>query len=117
MQAVTHGIWFNKWQRPPHFVSALKAQPWHDPAEFLMCALLDANAATIRVEYDAYMDKLAKRKDWDDSDTTPGLGDVGNRAGALHDGGLAKSGRWREVPLFTNCALNRDYAEHFPETV
>ena len=40
-------------------------------------------------------------KDWDDSNTTPGLSDVGARDGALHDGGLAKSGSWKEVPLFT----------------
>merc|ERR1712194_226778 len=53
----------------------------------------------------------------DDSDTTPGMGDVGARAGALHDGGLTKSGRWREVPLSTNCTLQREYAEYFPETV
>ena len=28
----------------------------------------------IKAEYEAYKQKLANRKDWDDSDTTPGLG-------------------------------------------
>jgi len=117
VQAVKVGLWYNRWQRPPHFVPTLLAKPWHDPEGFLMCRMLEANYATIRAEYDAYIDKLANRKDWDDSDTTPGLGDVGAREGALHDGGLAKSGRWREVPLFTNCTLQREYAAQFPETV
>merc|ERR1712048_582555 len=61
--------------------------------------------------------QLLNRKDWDDSDTTPGLGEVGARSGALHDGGLRKSGSWKEVPLFTNQALQRDYAKFFPKTV
>lgn len=115
--AVKNGIWYNKWQRSPHFVSTLLAKPFHDPQGFQMCRSLEENYATIRGEYDAYMDKLANRKDWDDSDTTPGLGDVGAREGALHDGGLRKSGHWREVPLFTNGTLQRDYANEFPETI
>jgi len=117
VQGVKNGIWYNKWQRPPHFVQALEAKPWHEPSKFQMCRMLEELYPTIRAEYDAYIDKLINRKDWDDSDTTPGLGDVGSRPGALHDGGLTKSGRWREVPLFTNCTLNREYAKYFPETV
>jgi len=115
--AVKNGIWYNRWQRPPHFVPTLEAKPWHDPDNFLMCRMLEANYDIIRGEYDAYIHRLENRKDWDDSDTTPGLGDVGGRAGALHDGGLTKSGRWREVPLFTNCTLQREHAEYFPETI
>lgn len=38
-------------------------------------------------------------------------GDVGNRPGALHDGGLRKSGKWQEVPLFTNCTIQREYTD------
>lgn len=115
--AVQNGIWFNKWQRPPHFVSTLVAKPFHDPKDFQMCHALEEKYPVIRAEYDAYIDKLTNRKDWDDSDTTPGLGDVGARDGALHDGGLRKSGNWREVPLFTNGTLQREYAALFPETV
>lgn len=115
--AVQHGIWYNRWQRPPHFVPTLPARPWHDPEDFDMCRALAEHAPAIRREYDAYIERLANRKDWDDSDVTPGLGDVGARAGALHDGGLAKSGKWREVPLFANCTLQHEYAVHFPETV
>jgi aspartate beta-hydroxylase len=114
---VKHGIWYNMWQRPPHLVPSLCAKPWHDPLTFPMCRALNEHYPTIRAEYDAYINKLVNRKDWDDSDRTPGLGDVGGREGALHDGGLTKSGHWREVPLFTNCTLQREYAELFPETV
>merc|ERR1711916_349455 len=46
-----------------------------------------------------------------------GFGSVGARPGALHDGGLSKSGKWLEVPLITNCTVNTDYAAHFPETM
>jgi len=116
VQAVKHGIWFNMWQRPPHFCSRLSAKPWHDPMDFAMCRALEENYSTIRDEYAAYIDKLVNRKDWDDSDTTPGLGDVGGREGALHDGGLAKSGKWREVPMFTNGTMQREYTSLFPET-
>lgn len=115
-QAVKNGIWYNTWQRPPHFVPSLNARPWHDASAFDMCRALEENYPVIRAEYDAYISKLANRKDWDDSDTTPGLGDVGGRDGALHDGGLRKSGRWQEVPLLTNCTINREYCEQFPET-
>jgi len=116
-RAVRHGIWYDRWQRPPHFVPTLPARPWHDPAGFGLCRALEEHAETIRGEYDAYIDRLVRRRDWDDADTTPGPGDVGARDGALHDGGLRKSGRWREVPLFANCALQREYAAHFPQTV
>lgn len=115
--AVRNGLWHDRWQRPPHFVPSLAARPWREPAKFALCRALHEHYPTIRAEYDAYMAKLLGRKDWDDSDTTPGLGDVGSRAGALHDGGLTKSGRWREVPLFTNGALQGQYAAEFPETV
>lgn len=117
VSGVRNGVWHDRWQRPPHFVPALAARPWRDPDKFAMCRALHEHYPTIRSEYDAYMAKLASRKDWDDSDTTPGLGDVGSRPGALHDGGLTKSGRWREVPLFTNGALQGQYAAEFPETV
>jgi len=116
-QAVKYRIWYNMWQRPPHFVESLPAKPVHDPQDFDLCRALEENYPTIRAEYDAYLQKLVNRKDWDDLDTTPGLGDVGSRDGALHDAGLTKSGKWQEVPLFTNCTLQRTYAEHFPETV
>lgn len=115
--AVKNGIWYNMWQRPPHFVTSLAAKPWHVAGEFELCRQLEQNYQVIRDEYDAYINRLINRKDWDDSDTTPGLGDVGARPGALHDGGLTKSGKWKEVPLFTNCTLQREYAEYFPETV
>lgn len=36
---------------------------------------------------------------------------MGDRPGALHDGGLRKSGKWQEVPLFTNCTMQREYTE------
>eukprot|EP00971_Amphidinium_carterae_P329093 6461378-Amphidinium_carterae.3 len=64
---------YDVWQRPPHFVPGLLAKPWHE------------HYPTIRAEYDAYMGKLQARKDWDDTDLTPGLGDVGNRPGAKRD--------------------------------
>lgn len=115
--AVRNGIWYNKWQRSPHYIPALEAKPWHDPQDFSLCCALRDSFSIIRDEYDAYISRLASRKDWDDRDTTPGFGDVGGREGALHDGGLAKSGRWREVPLFAGGALKREYAEFFPETV
>lgn len=115
--AVQHGVWYNRWQRPPHFVPSLLGRPWHDASSFPMCVMLEQHYPTIRAEYDAYVTQLANRKDWDDSDKTPGPGSVGNRPGALHDGGLCKSGTWREVPLFANLALQREYAVHFPETV
>ena len=35
---------------------------------------LEENFSVIKAEYEAYRQKLANRKDWDDSDTTPGLG-------------------------------------------
>lgn len=117
VNAVKNGIWYNMWQRPPHFVTSLAAKPWHVAGEFEMCRQLEQNYQVIRDEYDAYINRLINRKDWDDSDTTPGLGDVGARPGALHDGGLTKSGKWKEVPLFTNGTLQREYAEYFPETV
>jgi len=117
VNAVKNGIWYNRWQRPPHFVPQLEAKPWHNPQDFELCRRLEEYADVIRGEYEAYMTKLANRKDWDDSDTTPGPGDVGGRAGALHDGGLKKSGRWREVPLFANMQLQKEYATYFPETV
>ena len=41
---------------------------------------------------------------------------MGDRPGALHDGGLRKSGKWQEVPLFTNCSMQREYTELFPQT-
>lgn len=115
--AVRQGIWFNMWQRPPHFVPTLLAKPFHDAKDYRLCHALEENFSVIKGEYEAYMDRLLNRKDWDDSDKTPGLGDVGNREGALHDGGLRKSGTWREVPLFTNCTLQREYGSLFPETV
>lgn len=115
--ATKNGVWYNIWQRPPHFVSSLLAKPFHDPQDFEMCRSLEDHYLVIREEYSAYIEKLTNRKDWDDTDTTPGLGDVGAREGALHDGGLRKSGKWREVPLFTNGTLNRDYAALFPKTV
>jgi len=43
--------------------------------------------------------------------TLESSGDVGNRPGALHDGGLRKSGKWQEVPLFTNCTIQREYTD------
>ena len=43
--------------------------------------------------------------------TLEASGDVGNRPGALHDGGLRKSGKWQEVPLFTNCTIQREYTD------
>ncbi|CAK9051812.1 Aspartyl/asparaginyl beta-hydroxylase (Aspartate beta-hydroxylase) (ASP beta-hydroxylase) (Peptide-aspartate beta-dioxygenase) [Durusdinium trenchii] len=114
--AVKNGIWYTKWQRPPHFVPSLPAKPFHESKDFELSRALEANFPTIRGEYEAYRAKLASRKDWDESDTTPGLGDVGNRPGALHDGGLRKSGKWQEVPLFTNCTIQREYTDLFPET-
>ncbi|CAJ1396847.1 unnamed protein product [Effrenium voratum] len=114
--AVRNGIWYTKWQRSPHFVPTLTAKPFHDGQEFALARALEENYPVIKAEYVAYREKLANRKDWDDSDTTPGLGDVGNRAGALHDGGLRKSGKWQEVPLFTNCTIQREYTDLFPET-
>lgn len=115
--AVKTGIWYNMWQRPPHFVPSLPSKPWHDAKDFQMCQALEENFSTIREEYNAYIQRLVNRKDWDDSDKTPGLGNVGARQGALHDGGLKKSGQWKEVPLFTNCTIQREYAELFPESV
>lgn len=117
VRAVKNGIWYNVWQRPPHFVPSLVAKPWHEASDYLMCRALEECYPAIRKEYDTYIEKLRNRKDWDDSDQTPGMSDVGSRPGALHDGGLKKSGHWREVPLFTNGTLQRDYAEFFPETV
>lgn len=114
--AVKHGIWYTKWQRPPHFVPSLPAKPFHDSKDFPLSRALEENYSIIKAEFEAYMEKLANRKDWDDSDKTPGLGDVGNRPGALHDGGLKKSGKWQEVPLFTNCTKQHEYTEQFPET-
>lgn len=114
--AVRNGIWYNKWQRPPHFVPTLLCKSWHNPEDFEMCRQLHTHYPTIRKEYDAYMEKLTNRKDWDDSDKTPGLGDVGGREGAIHDGGLTKSGSWREVPIVANGKINKEYAELFPET-
>lgn len=38
------------------------------------CEALEENFSVIKAEYEAYRQKLANRKDWDDSDTTPGLG-------------------------------------------
>mmetsp|Transcript_67011 Transcript_67011/g.125200 ORF Transcript_67011/g.125200 Transcript_67011/m.125200 type:complete len:644 (-) Transcript_67011:31-1962(-) len=115
--AVRGGIWYDVWQRPPHFVPGLLAKPWHVPSEYAIARALEEHYPTIRAEYDAYIGKLESRKDWDDSDLTPGLGDVGNRPGALHDGGLTKSGRWCEVPLVTNTAVQREYADLFPQTL
>eukprot|EP00439_Symbiodinium_sp_Y106_P058168 s635_g8.t1 len=114
--AVKHGIWYTKWQRPPHFVPSLPAKPFQDSKDFPLSRALEENYSIIKAEFEAYMEKLANRKDWDDSDKTPGLGDVGNRPGALHDGGLKKSGKWQEVPLFTNCTKQHEYTEQFPET-
>jgi len=115
--AVKQGIWYNRWQRPPHFVPSLPAKPWHDASQFELCRRLEKHGDAIRAEYSAYIERLASRKAWDDLDTTPGLGDVGGRPGALHDSGLTKSGRWQEVPLVTNCAVNHEYAELFPQTM
>lgn len=114
--AVKNGIWYTKWQRPPHFVPTLPAKPFHNSQDFPLSRALEENFSVIKAEYEAYRQKLANRKDWDDSDTTPGLGDVGNRPGALHDAGLRKSGKWQEVPLFTNCTIQREYTDLFPET-
>ena len=115
-EAVRNGIWYNQWQRPPHFVPSLAAAAWHRQEDYPLCLALRQHFHVIRGEYDQYVGKLASRKDWDDSDNTPGLSDVGNREGALHDGGLAKSGRWREVPLFTNSAAQHEYLDYFPQT-
>jgi len=116
-QAARNGIWYNIWQRPPHFVPTLPGRPWHDPEDFALCRALHSGFEVIRGEYDTYIERLANRKDWDDSDTTPGPSDVGGRPGALHDGGLTKSGRWKEVPLFANSSLREEYASFFPETI
>lgn len=118
--AVKHGIWYNVWQRPPHFIRSLSSAPFHDINSFgkrETPRVLEEHYPTIRAEYDAYIEKLTARKDWDDSNTIPGLGNVGARDGALHDGGLAKSGSWREAPLFSNGSLNHEFAAYFPETV
>eukprot|EP00811_Abedinium_folium_P017054 NODE_2597_length_2184_cov_6.882839.p1 GENE.NODE_2597_length_2184_cov_6.882839~~NODE_2597_length_2184_cov_6.882839.p1 ORF type:complete len:632 (+),score=181.46 NODE_2597_length_2184_cov_6.882839:139-1896(+) len=115
--AVRNGVWYSMWQRPPHFVSKLRASPWHDAQDFSLCRALERHYPTIRAEYDAYMEKLAQRKDWDDTDQTPGLSEVGSRPGALHDGGLQKSGHWREAPLFCNATVREDFACFFPHTV
>lgn len=80
-----------------------------------MCRALEEHFPAIKAEYDAYITKLVNRKDWDDSDTTPGMSDVGGRPGALHDGGLTKSGKWKEVPLFANMSMKREYTDLFPE--
>ena len=51
------------------------------------------NFETIRGEYERYRERLANRKDWDDSDTTPGLGGnwwglgPGGSGGGLGGGG------------------------------
>eukprot|EP00746_Dinoflagellata_sp_MGD_P146092 gnl/MRDRNA2_/MRDRNA2_78610_c0_seq1.p1 gnl/MRDRNA2_/MRDRNA2_78610_c0~~gnl/MRDRNA2_/MRDRNA2_78610_c0_seq1.p1 ORF type:complete len:524 (+),score=94.95 gnl/MRDRNA2_/MRDRNA2_78610_c0_seq1:190-1572(+) len=115
--AVRHGLWYDAWQHPPHFVPSLASRPWHEPRKFALCLALEQAYPTIRKEYDAYLERLENRKEWDDADKTPGLSTVGGRAGAVHDGGLAKSGKWMEVPLFANQVQVKEYAEYFPETL
>ncbi|CAE8695698.1 unnamed protein product, partial [Polarella glacialis] len=46
--AVQNGIWYNRWQRPPHFVPTLTAKPWHNPQDFELCRALEKNYPTIR---------------------------------------------------------------------
>ena len=58
------------------------------------------NSGSFRVDFDTLQTSFS---------ATPG--DVGNRPGALHDGGLRKSGKWQEVPLFTNCTIQREYTD------
>lgn len=116
-EGVRNGLWYDAWQHPPHFVRSLASKPWHEPRQFAMCVALEESYSTIREEYDAYLEKLANRKEWDDRDNTPGLSTVGGRAGAVHDGGLTKSGKWMEAPLFANQILVKEYAEYFPETL
>lgn len=81
-----------------------------------MCRALEKNYEVIRAEYDAYLQRLRERKMWDDTDTTPGLGSVGGRPGAIHDGGLRKSGDWLEVPLLVNGGVNTEFTSLFPKT-
>ena len=100
--AVAAGMWATWMQRPPHFVPALRSQPWWDKRAFGWCALLERNYAAIRDEV------LALRR------TPANFTPVGGRA--AHDHTLVVAGEWKEFPLFGNGRCYEENCARCPVT-
>ena len=88
-------FWVSGWQRPPHFLKKLRAQPWWDATEFPWVLRLLQSYADIKREVLAMRGlpadaaKEAKAERWDE-------------VGTKHDAGdreLVEGGKWSELVL------------------
>lgn len=104
------GFWTSEMQRPPHFVSGLRASPWHEASRFTWVKRLEAAWTHIQREGMSAMASAMGGA----SGMPSQWGKVGGRA--RHDGSLVANGEWRELVLFGGGGAGGDGRRQCPFT-
>ncbi|MFC5288465.1 aspartyl/asparaginyl beta-hydroxylase domain-containing protein [Actinokineospora guangxiensis] len=95
--AVSQGVWEHPLQRPREYLPGLTATPLHDPASFPFLARLESHHEDFRAEIAHVLD-----------------GKVDPVKHTVDDGGLIRTGAWKQAHLFRGGRWQDDVCAHFP---
>lgn len=97
--AVSQGVWTHPLQRPREYLPRLTATPLHDPAAFDFVARLESHHEDFRAEIAQVLDSK-----------------IDPVRHTVDDGGLIRTGAWKQAHLFRDGRWQDDVCAHFPKS-